>query len=88
MPASCHRGEQHGGAEVVVADVVGRVGGVHTVPDHRGLVADDVDTAQRARNASGSRTSPCTNSPTQGGTAAPWACGIRASRTTGSCPSA
>lgn len=41
-PQFVHRGEQHGGAEVVVAGVQGRVGRVEAVADHGGLVADDV----------------------------------------------
>jgi hypothetical protein len=44
---------------------------------------------QRAATASTpSATSACTSSPTHGGFSPPWACGINASSTTGSCPSA
>ena len=54
-----HRGEQHRGAEVVAADVLGQVVEVDAQADHRGLVHDRVDAAQRgARPRAGSRRSP------------------------------
>ena len=41
------RGQQDGGAGVVVADIRGRVGEVDTQTDHGGLVADGVDARDR-----------------------------------------
>ena len=54
------RAQQHRGAEVVVADVLGRCRACPTPePDHRRLVADGVDSAQRRADDVGDRaTSP------------------------------
>jgi hypothetical protein len=44
-PGPGHLGQQHGGAQVVTADIVGQVGQVHTHADHGGLVHHDIDIA-------------------------------------------
>ncbi len=41
-----HFGEEHCGAEVVAADVLGQVVEVHAEPDHGRLVHDHVDAGQ------------------------------------------
>ena len=60
------RAQQHGGAQVVVRDVVGDVAEVDAQADHRRLVADRVDAARARRStasgvahvASGPRSTP------------------------------
>jgi hypothetical protein len=47
------RAQQHRGAEVVVAGVVGDVADVGAEPDHRRLVADVLDPVQRALDRGG-----------------------------------
>ena len=46
-PGFVHRGQQHSGAEIVVSSVVGPVGRVEAVPDHRRLMAHGIHPGQQ-----------------------------------------